>query len=105
MTAAELAAAMQRAGLLEDQVPPAAERWIATFLDAYGASCATIEDALHDVALLRAEATTIPALELERLRNRQVVFFLDAVWRSTSTRNRSCANYRPDSRRYPGHRR
>jgi glutamyl/glutaminyl-tRNA synthetase len=70
---------MQRAGLLETPVPPAAERWIATFLDAYGSACATLDEALREVALLRAESTVIPALELERLRNRQVVFFLDAV--------------------------
>lgn len=79
MIAAELAPAMQRAGLLEDPVPPAAERWIATFLEAYDAPALTLEDALHEIALLRAEATTIPALELERLRNRQVVFFLDGI--------------------------
>ncbi len=79
MTVAELAAAMQRAGLLEDPVPSAAERWIATFLEAYGTPEPALEQALREIALLRAEATTIPALELERLRNRQVVFFLDAV--------------------------
>jgi Anticodon binding domain len=79
MTAGELASAMQHHGLLEDPAPPAAERWIATFIDAYGARCATIDDALNEVVLLREEATIIPALELERLRNRQVVFFLDAV--------------------------
>jgi len=79
VTAGELATAMQRAGLLEEPVPPAAERWIATFLLAFGSRCATVDEALGEVALLRAEATTIPALELERLRNRQVVFFLDAV--------------------------
>ena len=39
----------------------------------------SLDDALREVALLRAEATIVPALELERLRNRQVVFFLDAV--------------------------
>jgi hypothetical protein len=70
---------MQRAGLLETPIPPAAERWIATFLDAFGDRCTSLEQALHEVALLRAESATIPALELERLRNRQVVFFLDAV--------------------------
>jgi glutamyl/glutaminyl-tRNA synthetase len=75
----DLVAAMQHAGLLEDPVPPAAERWVATFLEAYAGRCDTVAEALHEVALLRAEATTIPALELERLRNRQVVFFLDAV--------------------------
>ena len=74
-----LAVAMQRAGLLEDPVPAPAERWIATFLEAYGERCATIDDAVREVALLRAEATIVPALELERLRNRQAVFFLDAV--------------------------
>jgi glutamyl/glutaminyl-tRNA synthetase len=79
MTAGELAAAMQQAGLLEDPAPPAAERWIATFLQAFGASSATTDDAVREVALLRAESAVIPALELERLRNRQVVFFLDAV--------------------------
>jgi glutamyl/glutaminyl-tRNA synthetase len=79
MTVDELAAAMQHAGLLEDPVPPAAERWIATFLEAFAARCATLAEAVHEVELLRAESTVIPALELERLRNRQVVFFLDAV--------------------------
>lgn len=79
MTAVELAAGMQRAGLLETPVPPAAERWIETFLAAYGTRCAGLDDALIEVALLRAEATIIPALELERLRTRQAVFFLDAV--------------------------
>ena len=59
--------------------PPAAKRWIATFIDAYGTRCASVDEALHEVELLRAEATIVPALELERLRNRQVVFFLDAV--------------------------
>jgi glutamyl/glutaminyl-tRNA synthetase len=79
VTVAELALAMQRAGLLEDPVPPAAEPWIVTFLEAYGAPELTLEHALNEIALLRAEATMIPALELERLRNRQVVFFLDGV--------------------------
>lgn len=78
MTAAELTSAMQAAGLLEDPVPPAAERWIATFLEAFGTNLTTA-DAIREIALLRAESTTIPALELERLRNRQVVFFLDGV--------------------------
>jgi glutamyl/glutaminyl-tRNA synthetase len=77
MTVAELRAAMQQAGLVEDPAPPAAERWIETFLTAFGQL--STADALREVALLRAESTTIPALELERLRNRQVVFFLDGV--------------------------
>ena len=79
MTVTELAAAMQRSGFLKDPAPPAAERWIGTFIEAFGVRCATLDEALREVELLRAEATMIPALELERLRNRQVVFFLDAV--------------------------
>lgn len=79
LDAPALAAAMQRAGLLEDPVPAAAERWIATFLEAFAGRVDGVEAALREVALLRAEATVIPALELERLRNRQVLFFLDAV--------------------------
>ena len=69
----------QRARLLEDPVPDAAHRWIETFLDAYGAEVHTLGEALDEIAALRAEATAIPALELERLRNRQVLFYLDAV--------------------------
>jgi hypothetical protein len=79
VTAEALAEAMQRAGLLEDPAPAAALRWIDTFIEAHGARATSLEEALREVALLRAEATVIPALELERLRNRQVVFFLDAV--------------------------
>lgn len=70
---------MQRARLLEDPVPPAADRWIETFLDAYGGEVHTLGEALAEAAALRAESTIVPALELERLRNRQVLFFLDAV--------------------------
>jgi glutamyl/glutaminyl-tRNA synthetase len=76
---AALREAMQTAGLLESPAPEAALRWIDTFLEAYGASAASVEDALAAVRALRAEATIVPALELERLRNRQVVFFLDTV--------------------------
>jgi hypothetical protein len=92
MTAAELAAAMQRHGLLENPAPAAALRWIETFIEAHDGGAMSSraesrdsrqplspEEALAEVALLREEATLIPALELERLRNRQVVFFLDAV--------------------------
>jgi glutamyl/glutaminyl-tRNA synthetase len=70
---------MQRAGLLEAPVPPPAERWIDTFVDAFGDEVHTLGEALEEIAALRAEAVTVPALELERLRNRQVLFFLDAV--------------------------
>jgi hypothetical protein len=79
MTRDDLAPAMQAAGLLEDPVPPAAERWIATFIEAFGPRVDGVDAALREVAALRMEATIVPALELERLRNRQVVFFLDAV--------------------------
>jgi glutamyl/glutaminyl-tRNA synthetase len=79
MTRDDLAPAMQAAGLLEDPIPAAAERWIATFIDAFGDRTPSLDAALREVAALRAEATIVPALELERLRNRQVVFFLDAV--------------------------
>jgi hypothetical protein len=74
-----VAAAMQATGLLETPPPPAALRWIDTFLDAYGDALQTVGDALPHVADLRAEAVILPALALERLRNRQVVFFLDTV--------------------------
>jgi nondiscriminating glutamyl-tRNA synthetase len=74
-----LADAMQRHRLLEDPVPDAARRWIDTFLDAYGAEVHTLGEALEHVAELREEAVVLPALELERLRNRQVLFFLDAI--------------------------
>jgi hypothetical protein len=74
---------MQRHGLLEAPVPDAARRWIDTFLDAFGDtfgdSAESLQAALERVAELRAEAVSVPALELERLRNRQVVFYLDAV--------------------------
>jgi nondiscriminating glutamyl-tRNA synthetase len=70
---------MQRARLLEDPVPDPARRWIETFLDAYGGEVRTLGEALDEIAALRAESTIVPALELERLRNRQVLFFLDAV--------------------------
>jgi hypothetical protein len=98
MTTPELAAAMQRFGLLEDPAPPAALRWIETFIAAYALGeqqqsdnmssraqsrdsnkTLSLDEALAEIALLRDESTLIPALELERLRNRQVVFFLDAV--------------------------
>jgi hypothetical protein len=76
---AALAAAMQRHGLLEDPIPEAAHRWIETFLDAYGGEVASLRAALGQVAALREESVIVPALELERLRTRQVLFFLDAV--------------------------
>jgi glutamyl/glutaminyl-tRNA synthetase len=77
--AARLMATMQQTGLLESPVPDAARRWVDTFLEAFGAAFATLHEAVALVAQLRAEAVLVPALELERLRNRQVVFYLDAV--------------------------
>ena len=74
-----MADVMRRAGLLEEPPPPAALRWIETFLEAYGDRFERAEDALPLVAALRAETVPVPALELERLRNRQVLFFLDSV--------------------------
>jgi Anticodon binding domain len=74
-----LAEGMQRAGYLEDPAPPAALRWIDTFLAAFGANVHVVADALPFVRALRAESVALPALELERLRNRQVLFFLDSV--------------------------
>ncbi|GAC1567131.1 MAG: hypothetical protein NVS2B3_03700 [Vulcanimicrobiaceae bacterium] len=71
--------AMQATGLLETPAPPAALRWIDTFVAAFRERLATVADALPLVAELRAEAVTIPALQLERLRNRQVLFFLDTI--------------------------
>jgi glutamyl/glutaminyl-tRNA synthetase len=76
---AQLVTAMQRWRFLEDPAPDAAIRWIETFLDAYGEKLHSVDDAHPLVAALRAESCVIPALELERLRTRQVLFFLDAV--------------------------
>lgn len=72
-----LAAKMQRWGFLEEPVPEAAWRWIDAFVAAYGDR--TLEEAQPVVASLRAEACMIPALELERLRSRDTLFFLDSV--------------------------
>jgi hypothetical protein len=74
-----LARAMIAAGLLETPAPEAALRWIDTFLEAYASEAPLVRAALPIVADLRAEAVMVPAIDLEKLRNRQVVFFLDAV--------------------------
>ena len=55
--------AMQRAGLLEDPAPPAALRWIETFLEAFGDRLSAPADAVPIVRALRAEAAVVPALE------------------------------------------
>ena len=70
---------MEEAGFLEKPAPPAALRWIDTFVEAYGAGLQTLREALSIVAALRAEAVQIPALSLERLRSRSVLFFLDTI--------------------------
>jgi Anticodon binding domain len=74
-----IAAAMERVGLLETPPPPAAIRWVETFIEAFGDRLETAGDAVPLVRELRAEAVTIPALDLEKLRSRQVLFFLDTV--------------------------
>ena len=79
MNASALAEAMQSAGLLERPAPPAALRWIETFLEAYRTETSTVAAALEVVRKLRAEAVVVPALALERLRDRQVLFFLDTI--------------------------
>ncbi len=71
--------AMQAAGFLETPAPPAALRWIETFVRAYRGTFETVAEALPAIAELRAEAVVVPALDLEKLRNRQVLFFLDTV--------------------------
>jgi hypothetical protein len=75
----ELVDAMQRWGFLENPAPPAAFRWIDSFIEAYGDRVATVDEGFAPVAALRAESCMIPALELERLRTRHVLFFLDSV--------------------------
>jgi len=79
VTRAQLLTAMQRWGFLEDPAPEAALRWIDTFLEAYGGRIARVDDAFSYIGDLRAESCIIPALELERLRTRAVLFFLDSV--------------------------
>ena len=75
----ELAGAMQRWGFLEDPAPAAALRWIELFLQAYGDRLESVDDARPLVAELREESCVIPALELERLRSREALFFLDTI--------------------------
>lgn len=75
----ELAAAMQRWGFLEEPAPPAAMRWIDLFLQAFGGDLHSTDEARAIVAQLREESCIIPALELERLRSRDALFFLDTV--------------------------
>jgi hypothetical protein len=79
MTREALVDAMQRWGFLETPAPDAALRWIDTFLEAYGDRLKSVDDARPIIAELRAEACVVPALELERLRTREVLFFLDTV--------------------------
>lgn len=75
----DLAALMQRWHVLEDPVPAAARTWIATFLEAYRAQLTTLDEARPFVEDLRDESCIVPALELERLRSRDVLFYLDSV--------------------------
>ncbi len=75
----DIGEAMQRTGLLETPAPPAALRWIDTFVEAYGDRIESADAALPLVRALRSEAVVVPALPLERLRNRQVLFYLDTI--------------------------
>jgi hypothetical protein len=79
VSTSQLVTAMQRWSFLQAPAPDAALRWIGTFLKAYGERIREVEEAYPYVAALRAESCVIPALELERLRTRAVLFFLDAV--------------------------
>lgn len=79
ITTAALAEAMQSWHVLEMPAPSAALRWIETFIEAYGSSLAHVDEARPLVLALRAEAAPVPALELERLRSRDVLFFIDSV--------------------------
>lgn len=74
-----LRVAMQRWGFLDDPAPESAMRWIETFLEAYGPLLERLDDAREPIADLRAESCIVPALELERLRSRDVLFYLDSV--------------------------
>ncbi|PZR57843.1 MAG: glutamate--tRNA ligase [Candidatus Meridianibacter frigidus] len=76
---AMIASAMQEAGFLENPAPEPALRWLDLFIEAYGEELHTIGDAIPRVKALRDEAVVVPALELERLRSRDVLFYLDAV--------------------------
>ncbi len=75
----DLATLMQRWRLLEDPIPEAARAWITTFLEAYRSQLTTLEEARPFVEELREESCIVPALELERLRSRTVLFYLDSV--------------------------
>ena len=82
MTREEIAEAMMRTGFFGDDeaVPQPAWLWIDTFIEAYrDHGVRTPEEALREIAALRAESVIVPALELERLRSRQAIFYLDAV--------------------------
>lgn len=82
MTREEIGEVMLRTGFFahdENVIPESALGWIDTFIRAYGARVKTSEEALPFIAALRAEAVIVPALALERLRSRQVLFFLDTV--------------------------
>jgi hypothetical protein len=81
MTREEIAQAMSRAGFFgrDEGIPEPALRWIDTFIEAYGERARTPEEALRTISALRAEAVIVPALDLERLRSRQVLFYLDTV--------------------------
>lgn len=79
VSAAQVLTAMQSWGFLQAPAPDAALRWIDTFLEAYADRIDAVDDAFPLVSALRAEACVVPALELERLRTRNALFFLDSL--------------------------
>jgi Anticodon binding domain len=81
MISDEIEQMMLRTGYFgkDEGVPEAARRWIDAFVQAYGKELRTTEEALPVIAALRAESVLVPALDLERLRSRQALFYLDAV--------------------------
>ncbi|HVA38258.1 MAG TPA: glutamate--tRNA ligase [Candidatus Dormibacteraeota bacterium] len=78
-----LADAFRHAGLVQlaegDAFPAGFERWVSTFVDAYGEGLETAADAVPIARDLRAESAVIPARRLEELRDRNVLYYLDSV--------------------------
>jgi len=75
--------AFEEAGLVHlvegDAFPAGFEKWVSTFIDAYGEGLETIGDAIPIARALRAETVVIPARRLEELRDRNVLYYLDSV--------------------------
>ncbi|MDE2571204.1 MAG: hypothetical protein KGM44_01615, partial [bacterium] len=75
--------ALGEAGLVQvvagDAFPAGFERWVATFVEAYGEGLEAIADAVPIARRLREESVVIPARRLEELRDRNVLYYLDSV--------------------------